>query len=65
MIERRGPIDASVTVLLLHGRGRDASDVLGLADRMGLDDVAFVKISESVVALKLFSASLALMVSNR
>ena len=42
MIERRGPSDARVVVVLLHGRGRDARDVLGLADRMGLDDVAFV-----------------------
>jgi predicted esterase len=42
VILRRGPTDANVTVLLLHGRGRDAADVLELADRMALDDVAFV-----------------------
>jgi phospholipase/carboxylesterase len=42
VIERRGPADARVAVVLLHGRGRDALDVLELADRMGLDDVAFV-----------------------
>jgi predicted esterase len=42
VIERRGPADAAVTVVLLHGRGRDTADVLGLAERMALDDVAFV-----------------------
>jgi predicted esterase len=42
VIERRGPSDARVVVVLLHGRGRDAADVLALADRMALDDVAFV-----------------------
>ena len=42
MVERRGPADAAVTVVLLHGRGRDPADVLGLADRMALGDVAFV-----------------------
>jgi predicted esterase len=42
VIERRGPSDARVVVLLLHGRGRDALDVLELADRMGLDDVGFL-----------------------
>jgi phospholipase/carboxylesterase len=31
------------TVILLHGRGRDAADVLGLAERMDLgDDVSFI-----------------------
>jgi predicted esterase len=40
--ERRGPADAAVTVVLLHGRGRDPADVLELAARMALDDVAFV-----------------------
>ena len=28
--------------MLLHGRGRSPEDVLGLAERMALDDVAFV-----------------------
>jgi predicted esterase len=40
--ERRGPADAAVTVVLLHGRGRDPADVLELAERIALDDVAFV-----------------------
>lgn len=30
------------TVILLHGRGRDSADVLGLADRIGLDGVEWI-----------------------
>jgi predicted esterase len=44
VIERRGPdvADARAVVVLLHGRGRDVDDVLGLADRIELDDVAYL-----------------------
>jgi predicted esterase len=44
VIERRGPApeDARATVVLLHGRGRNPADVLGLAERIGLDDVAYL-----------------------
>jgi predicted esterase len=44
MLERRGPdvAEARAVVMLLHGRGRDARDVLELADRIGLDDVAYL-----------------------
>jgi phospholipase/carboxylesterase len=40
----RGPSvsDARAVCVLLHGRGRDVEDVLSLADRMALDDVAFL-----------------------
>ena len=41
---RRGPdvADARAVVVLLHGRGRDPGDVLELAARIGLDDVAYL-----------------------
>ena len=41
---RRGPSieDARAVCVLLHGRGRSPDDVLGLAERMALDDVAWV-----------------------
>jgi phospholipase/carboxylesterase len=44
VIERRGPAPekARATVVLLHGRGRDPADVLSLAERIGLDDVAYL-----------------------
>ena len=44
MVERRGPVvaDARAVVVLLHGRGRDPADVLQLADRIALDDVAYL-----------------------
>lgn len=40
----RGPSvsDARAVCVLLHGRGRDVEDVLSLADRIALDDVAFL-----------------------
>ena len=40
----RGPApdQARAVCVLLHGRGRSPEDVLGLAERMALDDVAFV-----------------------
>ena len=40
----RGPSveDARAVCVLLHGRGRSPEDVLGLAERIALDDVAFV-----------------------
>ena len=43
-VGRRGPEPASAraAVVLLHGRGRDPEDVLGLADRLGEPDVAFL-----------------------
>jgi phospholipase/carboxylesterase len=36
------PADARAVCVLLHGRGRDTADVLGLAERMGVPDVAFL-----------------------
>ena len=36
------PADARLTVLLLHGRGGSAEDMLGLAGALGLADVAFL-----------------------
>ncbi|MGE0866127.1 MAG: alpha/beta hydrolase [Vicinamibacterales bacterium] len=43
-IEAAGPAppDARLTVILIHGRGGSADDMLGLADELGLDDVAFL-----------------------
>lgn len=34
--------DARLVCVLLHGRGRDAEDVLSLADRMAVDDVCYL-----------------------
>ena len=34
--------DARLAVVLLHGRGASAEDILSLADQFGLDDVAYV-----------------------
>jgi phospholipase/carboxylesterase len=44
VVVRRGPdvADARAVVVLLHGRGRDPDDVLQLAERIGLDDVAYL-----------------------
>jgi predicted esterase len=44
VVERRGPAvaDASAVVVLLHGRGRDPDDVLELAERIGLGDIAYL-----------------------
>ena len=41
---RSGPSveDARAVCVLLHGRGRSPEDVLGLAERIALDDVAWV-----------------------
>jgi predicted esterase len=36
------PAAARAVCVLLHGRGRDAADVLSLAERIGLPDVAFL-----------------------
>lgn len=43
-VGRRGPAveEARAVCVLLHGRGRDVEDVLALADRIALDDVAFL-----------------------
>lgn len=43
-LERRGaPVsDARAAVLLLHGRGASARSILGLADEIGLADVAYL-----------------------
>jgi predicted esterase len=43
-VARRGPsAEAARRVcVLLHGRGRDSDDVLGLAERMGVEDVCFL-----------------------
>ncbi len=43
-LARRGPSveDARAVCVLLHGRGRDAEDVLALAERIGDPDVAFL-----------------------
>ena len=43
-VVRRGPAleEARAVCVLLHGRGRSPEDVLGLAERLALDDVAFV-----------------------
>jgi phospholipase/carboxylesterase len=44
VIERLGPeaAHARAVVVLLHGRGRDPADVLELAERIALDDVAYL-----------------------
>ena len=34
--------DARLAVILLHGRGASAEDILSLAEQFGLDDVAYV-----------------------
>ena len=34
--------DARIAVILLHGRGASAEDILSLAEQFGLDDVAYV-----------------------
>jgi predicted esterase len=36
------PADARLSVILLHGRGASAADILGLADEFGLDDIAYL-----------------------
>jgi predicted esterase len=36
------PADARLTMILLHGRGASAEDILGLALELGLEDVAYV-----------------------
>ena len=36
------PADARVTMILLHGRGASAEDILALALEIGLDDVAYL-----------------------
>lgn len=36
------PADARLTMILVHGRGASAEDILGLALELGLEDVAFV-----------------------
>jgi len=36
------PSDARLTMILLHGRGASAEDILGLALELGLEDVAYV-----------------------
>jgi len=43
-VRRRGPTPtaARLSVILVHGRGGSADDMLGLADALGLDDVAYV-----------------------
>ena len=43
-VATRGPSvsDARAVCVLLHGRGRDTDDVLSLAERVALDDVAFL-----------------------
>ncbi|WP_265110483.1 alpha/beta hydrolase [Halosolutus halophilus] len=43
-IERAGPdlADASAAMILVHGRGARARGMLGLADEIGHDDVAYV-----------------------
>jgi phospholipase/carboxylesterase len=43
-VARLGPApeDARAVCVLLHGRGRDAADVLSLAERIGDPDVAFL-----------------------
>jgi predicted esterase len=43
-VRRRGPDPATarLTVILVHGRGASASDILSLADEFGVDDVAYL-----------------------
>ncbi|WP_247728341.1 alpha/beta hydrolase [Halovivax limisalsi] len=43
-VERAGPSlsDASAAVILVHGRGARATGMLGLADEIGRDDVAYL-----------------------
>lgn len=36
------PAKARLTVILVHGRGADAADILTIADELRLDDVAYV-----------------------
>src|SRR6202022_1388415 len=43
-IRRRGPDPASarLTIILVHGRGASAADILSLADEFGLHDIAYL-----------------------
>ena len=43
-IRRRGPDPASarLAVILVHGRGASAADILSLADEFGVPDVAYL-----------------------
>jgi predicted esterase len=43
-VVRRGlaPADARLTIILVHGRGADAADMLGLAQELRLNDVAYL-----------------------
>ena len=43
-VVRRGcaPATARVFAIMVHGRGRDTGDILGVADRLDLPDVAFL-----------------------
>jgi len=36
------PESARITVIMVHGRGRDTDDILGIVDRLELPDVAFL-----------------------
>ena len=36
------PADARLTVILVHGRGGSADDILGLAGEFALDDIAYI-----------------------
>jgi phospholipase/carboxylesterase len=36
------PVDARLTLVLVHGRGGTAAGMLDLADQLGIDDVAFI-----------------------
>ena len=36
------PARARLAAILVHGRGRDAQEMIGIADRLGLDDVAWL-----------------------
>jgi len=36
------PADARLAAILVHGRGRDVHEMIGIADRLGLDDVTYL-----------------------
>ena len=36
------PVDARLTIILVHGRGASADDILGLAEELRCDDVAYL-----------------------
>lgn len=42
VLRRGSPRDARLTMILMHGRGASAEDILSLADELAVEDVAYV-----------------------